>query len=146
VGNDRLRQPLEVKWTKRDEVVGAPTAGEQAHELGSEDLSPVSLRAQPRRFDHLRAVVVAVVAELGVAVAQTDPHRERLLRAAVVTIEGLLHGHGAFQCGADAFEHNHDAVARALDLGAFGGRGRRPQQGVMGLAKLLGCIRAEPRR
>ena len=61
-----------------------------AYDITREDLPAVRGRAQPRRFDHRIAEVIAVLLDR-FATRHTDPHRQRDAAPSVVAFDPLLH-------------------------------------------------------
>jgi hypothetical protein len=94
-------------------------AGHHSHDLGHEDLAPARKRAQARRLDHRRSVVVALE-QSDLAHAEPHPDRQRLLRIAVPAVERLLHPRRGVECRGRAREREHQAVAEVLHLAAAG--------------------------
>jgi hypothetical protein len=119
-------------------------ANEGAQQLGGEDLAALGRRAEARRLDDTIAVVVAFVLG-GLAHRDTDAHRERLGAPGVVALDALLDPDRTRERTARARVHQHQAVARALDLEAAGVLGGGPQDAEVRLAQLLGRLGSEAR-
>ena len=116
----------------------APAPGQQAHELGREDLAAGGRRAQAGRLDDGRAEAVAVF-ERDVAAREADADDEGLVgmrpgRA----IGGLLHGDRRRQRVRRAVEHDEQTVTQALDHGAAV-RGRVGERTIMATPEALGA-------
>ena len=98
---DRVRQTLQLQRARRHHLLHRVAPDHQPHEVGGEDLAALRVRAQPSRFDHRRAEVVAVL--LGrLTGGDADPDRQRHRRPGVVRIDGLLHADRARHCTARA--------------------------------------------
>ena len=136
-------RPFSVRSPAGCELVVAPAAGQEADEVGDQDLVAAGLGAEPGGLHDRRAEAV-VVLQGDVAGADPDAHREPVLGVALdMGADGLLDGDGGTDRLGRAGEQGQDAVAEALDdLAAVGGDGVG-QQAVVGPAQRLGPLLAE---
>ena len=95
---ERLGQALELERADRRELVVGARAGDDAHDVGAEDLAALRLGAQAGRLDHRRAVEV-VVLQAGVAQARARPARRSGSALALVPlVDRLLHRRPRTRC------------------------------------------------
>ncbi len=121
----------------------APTAGQEADQVGHQDLVASGLGAEPGGL-HDGGAEAVVVLEGHVAGADPDAHRQLVVGMALdVGADGLLDGHGGADRLRRAGEQGQDTVAEALDdLATVGGDGIG-QQAVVGPAQGLGPLLTE---
>ena len=132
----RIGQSFQFELADRCQLDGRVSPDHGAHNVGREYLPALRRRAQPRRFDHRVAEVVAVL--LGrFAGRYADPHRERQFAANVVTFDALLHRDRARQGPTRRAERNHQTIAEILHLGAAGRCDRAPKHAEMRLPQLV---------
>ena len=139
----RIGQAFQRPLSGGHELMVAPAAGQEADEVGHEDLAAAGLGAQPRRFHDRRAEAV-VVLEGHVAGADPDAHREPVVGVTLdVGADGLLDGDGRTDGLRRTREHGQHAVAEALDhLAVVGGDGVG-QQAVVDPTQRLGPLLPE---
>ena len=132
-------QALQLERADGPEVVPAATACEDAHDVADEDLRALGGVAQPAGFDDRRPEAVVALPH-DVAGAEPDADRHGSGRAACQPLDAPLHRLG----GGDGFdrrvEHDHQAVARALDLVAAMRGDGVAQHTVMRPAQLVGGV------
>jgi hypothetical protein len=111
----RRRQAFELESANGPEIVPAATPGEDAYDVADEDLCALRLVTEPAGF-HDRRPEAVVSFPHDVTGAEPDSDRYGRGRAARQPLDSSLHRLG----GGDGFdrrvEHDHQAVARALDL------------------------------
>ena len=90
---DRVGQALEGQLPERPALVAVAPTGHGPDHVGRQDLAALARRTEPGRLDD-RVPEVVVVLPADLAPAQPDPQAHRVLTAAVVPFDALLHGHG----------------------------------------------------
>ena len=110
--------------------------------LRGQDLAGVGVGAEPGRLYH-RVAVVVVRLERRLSAAESYAQSQLMAGADVVTVDGLLHRHGARQGGGRAAEHGHHPVAEALHLSPSGAGDGSTQQREVSLEQLVRRLRAD---
>ncbi len=103
---------------------------DDAHDRAGQDLAGTGGGAEPCRFDHRRAVEIAVLVA-AVTEAQPDADLQGVGRVAVALVHALLDRHRARETVGRAEERGHRAVAHRLDEGAPVGVDEPPDQVVV---------------
>ena len=116
---DRVGQALQGQLPKGAALVATAPSGGPSHPCRGQDLSALAGGAQPCCLDD-RVPEVVVVLSGYLPPAQSDPQPHRMLSAAVVPHDALLHGDGTGQGGRRRGERHHQPVTQVLHLGATG--------------------------
>ena len=114
-----LWEALQLNRTEPLEKVRAAPSAHHPDRVRGQDLSGLGVRTEPRRLYHR---VAEVVIGLNGRLSAAEPYAQPQLMAGadVLTMDGLLHRHGARQGGGSAVEHDHDSVAEALHFDPSG--------------------------
>ena len=136
-------QALELAATGVLEAVVAAAAGEQADELGHEDLASLGHRAQPGGLHDRGAEAVAVL-EGDVAGAHPDTDGDGGVGPGPFDVDALLHHHGCRDGVGSRREQSQHTVAQSLDQRSLVGGDGLGQQGVVTTAQLLGPVLTQP--
>ena len=110
-----LWEALQLNGTEPLEEVWAAPSGHHPDGVGGQDLTGIGVGTEPSRLYH-RVAVVVVRLHRRLSAAESDAQAQLMACADVVTMDGLLHRHGARQGCSGAAEHDHDSVAEALHL------------------------------
>ena len=113
-----VREPLE---PVRAEIADLDAGDERRRGRGEQDLTPVARRGDPRGADHVQPGV-ALLAELGHAGVQADPHLDDALVRPVVVADPRLAGERSGEGRLGLLEDRGELVARRVDLCAAVGR------------------------
>ena len=127
-------------------MVATSAPGEQTHHLGHEDLAAASRRAQASGLDDWGAEAVRFL-EGDIPGAGSDPdlHRHLAHTGPVVAVESLLNrdrGGERIRC---AREGGHDPVTEVFDEPSSVRIDGFDDESVVGSAKFVGGVLAEPR-
>ena len=138
----RRRQALQLERANGSEIVAAATPGEDPHDVADEDLRALGGVAQPAGFDDRRPEAVVALPH-DVAGAEPDADRHRSGRAACQPLDPALHRLCRRNCFDGGVEHDHQAVAGALDLVTAVGSDCITQHAVVRPAQLIGGVVAD---
>ena len=138
-GLDGFGKPLQVEATHAGAGVRIASTGHEPYDVGGEDLAGSGGGRQSGRFhDRVTEVVAVLLGHL--AAAEADPKADGMLAGPVVEFDSLLHGHCARDGRGRRPEHDHQAVAEVLDLGAAGLGDGLAEDGEVGATHLVGLL------
>jgi hypothetical protein len=137
-----LREALQLERAEELEAVRAAPAAHHPHGVCDQDLAGIGAGTEPSRLYH-RVAVVVVGLRRRLSAADPDAETQLIAGAGVVTVDGLLHRHGARKSGRGAAEHDHDPIAEALHLDSSGAGNGSTQHRDMGPPKLVRGVRTD---
>ena len=145
VGEQRIRQSLQLQLTHRTEPVIAPTPSEAAHQRRAQDLIRRCRGLQPLRLDNGETEAVAVGFDRHVTDTEPDPHREsRPVITTVVIMNRLMHRHRGTHRVGRARKRRHNTVAGRLDDRSATALDRARDQGIVGVTQPVRSLFAQP--
>ena len=137
-----LREALQLERTEPLEEVRAAPAAHHPDGVRGQDLAGIGVGTEPSRLYH-RVAVVVVGLHRRLSAAESYAQPQLMAGADVVTVDGLLHRHGARQGGRGAAEHDHDPVAEALHLDPSGAGNGSTQHREVGPEQLVRGVRTD---
>src|SRR5262249_43041072 len=135
-GRQRRLQTLQLECTDGPEIVTAARSSQQPHNLADQDLLAPGVITKSAGLDHRRPETIVAFPE-DVACAETDAYRAVRRRAPIEPVDAALHRLRRADRLDSRIEHDHEPVARALNLAAAVRGDRVPQHAVVGAAQLV---------
>ena len=114
-----LWETLQLELTEPLEEVRATPAAHHPDGVRGQDLPGIGVSTESSCLYHWVAVVV-IGLKRRLSAAESYAQPQLMVGADIVTVDGLLHRHGARQGSRGAAEHDHDPVAEALHLDSSG--------------------------